>query len=145
MSKGAKECLTQTLLSLYEITCQRYKAFSHLVKDSLKESSLFQRFKRSGNQKDENNDKLTDIIISATQEYNNLINELEGIIKILSEGFTNLSKNIKEHSETAKQLAEELNKFYENDESPSPITIGILDLFSLFSQKLAEIPNLLYI
>lgn len=68
MSRGARECLTQTLLTLFEIVYQREKAFQGLLRESLRESTLLIKYKRKGNIKiDENNDKLTEIIINATQ------------------------------------------------------------------------------
>ena len=36
MSKGARECLTQTLLTLNECVSQRYKAFQNITRDQIR-------------------------------------------------------------------------------------------------------------
>lgn len=83
MSAGAKQCLSQTLLTLCELIGQRYNAFQNLIKESIRESTLLHRYKRKNTKVDQINEKLTDIIINATKEYDQLINCLEGIIKSL--------------------------------------------------------------
>ena len=107
MSRGARECLTQTLLTLFDIVYQREKAFQGLLKESLRESTLLIKYKRKGNIKiDENNDKLTEIIINATQEYNDLIAGVEGTIKNLIEGLTLIAANSKEKADIARGITE---------------------------------------
>jgi hypothetical protein len=84
MSKGARECLTQTLLTLFEIVAQREAAFQGLLKESVRESTLLIKYKRRGPKvEDGSNDKLTEIIINATQEYNEFISSVEAVIKTL--------------------------------------------------------------
>jgi hypothetical protein len=84
MSKGARECLTQTLLTLFEIVAQREAAFQGLLKESVRESTLLIKYKRRGPKvEDGSNDKLTEIIINATQEYNEIISSVEAVIKTL--------------------------------------------------------------
>lgn len=146
MSRGARECLTQTLLTLFDTVYQREKAFQGLLRESLRESTLLIKYKRRGNVKiDENNDKLTEIIINATQEYNDLIAGVEGTIKNLIEGLSLIAANSKEKADIARGITEELNALYENDENPTPEMLDTLDLFSYFCQRVAEIPNMLHL
>jgi hypothetical protein len=60
MSRGARECLTQTLLTLFEIVAQREAAFQGLLRESARESTLLIKYKRRGPKvEDGSNDKLT--------------------------------------------------------------------------------------
>lgn len=92
---------------------QREAAFQGLLRESVRESTLLIKYKRRGPKiEDGSTDKLAEIIISATQEYNDLINSVEAVIKTLIDGFALFSANAKERNDAAKALAEELNKLY---------------------------------
>jgi hypothetical protein len=145
MARGARECLTQTLLTLFEIVTQREVAFQGLLRESVRESTLLIKYKRRGPKvEDGSNDKLTEIIINATQEYNDIINSVEAVIKSLMEGFTLISANAKERIDASKAIMEELNKLYETDENPTPELLDTLDLFAYFCQRMGEVAGLLH-
>jgi hypothetical protein len=52
-----------------------------------------------------------------------------------------MANSVKDQSEKTKVILEEINKLYDNDESPSPQMLETLDLFSYLLQKLSEIAN----
>ena len=121
MARGARECLTQTLLALYEAVLSRHRAFKNMLRQSIRESSLLQKVKRRGNvRQEESADKLAEIIISVTQEYNDLIGVIESSYQALEGGLALMGTRIDDRRVTAKQIVEELNRVYEQDENPTP-------------------------
>ena len=111
----------------------------------MKESSLFQKFKRRPFGSNSEQVNLTETITQATQEYKMMIDDLTESLNILSECLLSIGGSTKENHESGKSVIEELNKLYENDENPTPELIESFDLFYYFCQKLADIPNRIYI
>ena len=47
MTRGAKECLVQTFLTLLDLVNERKRGFQQSTKESMKESTLFQKFQKN--------------------------------------------------------------------------------------------------
>ena len=73
----------------------KQQGFSKMQRESTKEASLYEKFERQ-NQKQSGNANITEIIIQATQEYHLLIDDLEAVLKIITESFNRVGSTIKE-------------------------------------------------
>ena len=124
----------------------RHRDFKNMLRQSIRESSLLHKAKRRNNlRQEESADKLSEMIINVTQEYNELIKMVESGYQALEAGLQLMSVHSEERKQTAKQIREELNRLYEQDENPTVELMETLDLFNYFSVKLGELPTQLHI
>ena len=88
-----------------------------MKRESMKESSLLQKYKaRHGNQVSSSDQTtLTDIIMQATREYQMIIDDLVELITVISEAMVLVGNSTGETHQSGKTIIEELNKLYENE------------------------------